>query len=139
MAAIERNSEIDEVTLLLQWTMALAAHQGQVELLAGQLATVGAERDKLTREKLVLFQENATLHERSHADGRAGGQKNRRDRVELPVKHTGGDQRVVLAVALCRCLRMSKLKNLPRNPMQPAVPLLSTIYRAGRPFSLKMA
>lgn len=36
-------------------------------------------------------------------------------------------------------LRMSKLKNLPRNPMQPAAPLRFTTYRAGRPFPLKTA
>ena len=37
-------------------------------------------------------------------------------------------------------LRMSKLKNLPRNPMQPsAAPLRSTTYRAGRPVPLKTA
>lgn len=36
-------------------------------------------------------------------------------------------------------LRMPKLRNLPRNPMQAAAPLRSTTYRAGRPFSLKTA
>lgn len=34
---------------------------------------------------------------------------------------------------------MYKLKNLPQTPMQPAAPLRSTIYRAGRPFSLRTA
>ena len=37
-------------------------------------------------------------------------------------------------------LRMSKLKNLPQNPMQPAAPpLRSTIYKSDRPFPLKTA
>ena len=34
-------------------------------------------------------------------------------------------------------LRMSELTNLPINSVQPAEPIRSTTYRAGRPFPLK--
>jgi chromosome segregation ATPase len=50
--------------------IAIAAQQGQAELLMGQLAGVGAERDKLTQEILTLVQDNAALREHALAAGK---------------------------------------------------------------------
>lgn len=55
---------------LIEARMALAAQGRQTELLAGQLTGVGAERDKLTQEKLALAQDNAVLRERALAAGK---------------------------------------------------------------------
>ena len=55
------------------------------------------------------------------------------------VKRAARGFRTVKNFVAIAYLRMSKLTNLPQNPMQPAAPLRSTIYRAGRPFPHKMA
>jgi hypothetical protein len=55
---------------LIEARMALGAQGRQTELLAGQLTGVGAERDKLTQEKLALAQDNAVLRERALAAGK---------------------------------------------------------------------
>lgn len=47
--------------------MGLAAQRRQTELLEGQLANVGAERDQLAQDKLALTQDNAVLRERARA------------------------------------------------------------------------
>ena len=76
---------------------------------------------------------------RGMLDGRSNAYVEAMNGMLQQVKRAARGFRTVKNFVAIAYLRMSKLKNLPQNPMQPAAPLRSTIYRAGRPFPLKTA
>ena len=76
---------------------------------------------------------------RGMLDGRSYAYVEAMTGMLLQVKRAARGFRTVKNFVAIAYLRMSKLANLPQNPMQPAAPLRSTIYRAGRPFPLKTA
>ena len=74
---------------------------------------------------------------RGMLDGRSNAYVEAMNGMLQQVKRAARGFRTVKNFVAIAYLRMSKLKNLPQNPMQPAAPLRSTIYRAGRSFPLK--
>jgi transposase len=76
---------------------------------------------------------------RGMLDGRSNAYVEAMNGMLQQTKRAARGFRTVKNFVAIAYLRMSKLKNLPRNPMQPAAPLRSTTYRAGRPFPLKTA
>ena len=76
---------------------------------------------------------------RGMLDGRSNAYVEAMNGMLQQVKRAARGFRTVKNFVAIAYLRMAKLKNLPQNPMQPAEPLRSTIYRAGRPFPLKTA
>lgn len=98
------------------------------------------------RSRLEPFKKlGATLRDRlagvvrGMLDGRSNAYVEAMNGMLQQVKRAARGFRTVKNFVAIAYLRMSKLKNLPRNPLQPAAPLRSTIYRAGRPFPLKTA
>ena len=93
------------------------------------------------RSRLEPFKKLATtLKERlagvvrGMLDGRSNAYVEAMNGMLQQVKRAARGFRTVKNFVAIAYLRMSKLKNLPQNPMQKATPLRSTIYRAGRPF-----
>ncbi|WP_229477170.1 transposase, partial [Massilia rubra] len=76
---------------------------------------------------------------RGMLDGRSNAYVEAMNGMLQQTKRAARGFRTVKNFVAIAYLRMSKLKNLPINPMQPAAPIRSTIYRAGRPFPLKRA
>jgi transposase len=76
---------------------------------------------------------------RGMLDGRSNAYVEAMNGMLQQVKRAARGFRTVKNFVAIAYLRMSKLKNLPQNPLQPAAPLRSTIYRAGRPFPLETA
>lgn len=76
---------------------------------------------------------------RGMLDGRSNAYVEAMNGMLQQVKRAARGFRTVKNFAAIAYLRMSKLKNLPTNPMQPAAPIRSTIYRAGGPVPLKTA
>jgi transposase len=98
------------------------------------------------RSRLESFKKLATtLKERlggvvrGMLDGRSNAYVEAMNGMLQQVKRAARGFRTVKNFVAIAYLRMSKLTNLPQNPMQPAAPLRSTIYRAGRPFPLETA
>ena len=76
---------------------------------------------------------------RGMLDGRSNAYVEAMNGMLQQTKRAARGFRTVKNFVAIAYLRMSKLKNLPRNPMQSAAPLRSTTYRAGRPFPQKTA
>ena len=99
------------------------------------------------RSRLEPFKKLATtLKERMAGvvrgmlDGRSNAYVEAMNGMLQQVKRAARGFRTVKNFVAIAYLRMSKLKNLPANPLQPAAaPLRSTIYRAGCPVPLKTA
>jgi transposase len=96
------------------------------------------------RSRLDPFKKLAlTLKERQAGvvrgmlDGRSNAYVEAMNGMLQQVKRAARGFRTVKNFVAIAYLRMAKLNNLPQNPLQPAAPLPSTIYRDGRPVPLK--
>jgi transposase len=76
---------------------------------------------------------------RGMLDGRSNAYVEAMNGMLQQTKRAARGFRTVKNFVAIASLRMSKLKNLPGNPMQPAQPLRTTRYRDGRQFPLKTA
>jgi transposase len=65
-------------------------------------------------------------------DGRSNAYVDSMNRMLLQIKRAARGFRTVKNFVAIAYLRMSKLKNLPQNPLRPAAPLRSTIVHFGK-------